>query len=109
PTGIALYPSAISGSAGQTAPLNVIAAWLDSTGAPQGSSEVLFGSALQVSLIRDTPSVASVPSLASIPSGSASAPVSVSLKSQGSATISVTQPPGFATPGSLTTAAVNVN
>src|SRR5581483_10252721 len=31
PTGIALYPSAISGSAGQTAPLNVIAAGLEST------------------------------------------------------------------------------
>jgi hypothetical protein len=41
--------------------------------------------------------------------GSSSANVSVTLKSQGSATISIAQPAGFTTPNSFTTANVTVN
>ena len=111
-TGFALYPPAINGAAGQNLPsgLTVYAAWLDSTGAPQASSEVLFGSsAVPVSLTSDTPSVASVPATVTVAPGAASASVPVSLKAQGSAIISVTQPAGFATPTSLTTASVSVN
>ncbi len=111
PSGVVIFPPSASGNAGgNAAGVSLYVVWLDSSGAPQSSAEVLSGSqALPISLSNSAPSVASAPATVSIPAGSASAPVAITLSAAGSASVSVVQPPGFATPNANTSTEVTVN
>jgi hypothetical protein len=111
-SGIVIQPSSISQSisASTTASATVFTALLSATGAPVSPQALAGGpTALAVPIQSSNQGVATVPATVSILPGSNSTTATISLVSTGTTNIFVSQPSGFSTPTSLTSATLTVN
>ena len=110
PSAVVLFPPSVTGSVAQgTATISVLTAILDPSGTPTDSQPLAGGQTLVVSVNSSDTSKATVPATVTVPAGASQAPLPITLKATGLATINVVQPAGWTTPNMLTSTAVVIN
>ena len=110
PSAVILFPQSVSGplSSGSINSVAVITALLDGSNTPVSQQSLAGGAALNVAVSSGNTGVATVPTTVTIAPGSSTTTLPITLKGIGTTGVSVSQPSGWTTPNSLTTASVNV-